>query len=120
MNQSPIGIDIALAGPDLATRRELFDFIVAELAAHEPEDARCIRPVRVALQNQRNDLLAFAGVLDGKLADIACPRRSRVPRARGVRAAPLPHRLARVHSLVLRQPAYSGDHERPIRSIVNA
>jgi len=62
---------LALAGPDLATRRELFDFIVAELAAREPEDARRIRPVRVALQNQRDDLLAFAGVLDNKLADIA-------------------------------------------------
>jgi hypothetical protein len=27
-----------------------------------------IRPVRVALRNQRDDLLAFAGVLDKKLA----------------------------------------------------
>jgi hypothetical protein len=36
-----------------------------------PEDARRIRPVRVALQNLRDDLLAFAGVLDGKLAAIA-------------------------------------------------
>src|SRR3954466_1234013 len=50
---------LALAGPDLATRRELFDFIVAELMAREREDARRIRPVRVALQNQRDDLLAF-------------------------------------------------------------
>ncbi len=62
---------LALAGPDLATRRELFDFIVAELAAREHEDARRIRPVRVALQNQRDTLLAFAGVLDEKLAGIA-------------------------------------------------
>ena len=31
---------LALAGPDLATRRELFDFIVAELMAREPEDPR--------------------------------------------------------------------------------
>ncbi len=62
---------LALAGPDLATRRELFDFIVAELAVREPEDPRRIRPVRVALQNQRDDLLAFAGVLDDKLAGIA-------------------------------------------------
>ena len=30
-----------------------------------------IRPVRIALQNQRDDLLAFAGVLDEKLAVIA-------------------------------------------------
>jgi len=62
---------LALAGPDLATRRELFDFLVAELAAREPEDPRRIRPVRVALQNQRDHLLAFAGVLDAKLAEIA-------------------------------------------------
>ncbi len=62
---------LALAGPALATRRELFDFIVAEFAAREPGDARRIRPVRVTLQNQRDTLLAFAGVLDQKLADIA-------------------------------------------------
>ena len=62
---------LALAGPDLSTRRELFDFIVEELAAREPGDAQRIRPVRVALQNQRDALLAFAGVLDGKLAAIA-------------------------------------------------
>ena len=62
---------LALAGPDLATRRELFDFVVAELMVREPEDARRIRPVRVALQNQRDDLLAFAGVLDAELAGIA-------------------------------------------------
>lgn len=42
----------------------LFDFIVGELMRYEPEDARRIHPVRVALQNQRDDLLAFAGVLD--------------------------------------------------------
>ncbi|MBV9749767.1 MAG: hypothetical protein JO157_13240 [Acetobacteraceae bacterium] len=62
---------LALAGPDLATRRELFNFIVAELAAREHEDPRRIRPVRVALPNQRDDLLAFAGVLDAKLANVA-------------------------------------------------
>jgi hypothetical protein len=62
---------LALAGPDLATRQMLFDFIVDELRRLEPEDVRRIRPVRIALQNQRDDLLAFAGVLDGKLAAIA-------------------------------------------------
>ncbi len=50
---------LALAGPALATRQALFDFIVAELAAREPEDARRIRPVRVALQNQRDTLARF-------------------------------------------------------------
>ena len=62
---------LALAGPDLATRQMLFDFIVGELTRCEPQDVRRIRPVRVALQNQRDDLLAFAGLLDGKLAAIA-------------------------------------------------
>jgi len=62
---------LALAGPALATRQLLFDFVVEELARREPGDARRIRPVRVALQNQRDTLLAFAGVLDAKLADIA-------------------------------------------------
>jgi len=62
---------LALAGPVLATRQALFDFLVEELTQREPGDIRRIRPVRVALQNQRDALLAFAGVLDGKLADIA-------------------------------------------------
>jgi hypothetical protein len=62
---------LALAGPAQAIRQALFDFIVEELAQREPRDARRIHPVRVALQNQRDDLLAFAGVLDDKLADIA-------------------------------------------------
>ncbi|MFL5284484.1 MAG: hypothetical protein ACJ8AW_26700 [Rhodopila sp.] len=62
---------LALAGPALTTRQELFDFLVAELARREPEDAQRIRPVRVALQNQRDTLLAFAGVLDEKLTAIA-------------------------------------------------
>jgi len=81
---------LALAGPDLATRRELFDFIVEELMAREPDDPRRIRPVRVALQNQRDTLLAFAGVLDAKLADIAQAHAIAEPL---VREACLLHRL---------------------------
>jgi len=59
----------------------LFDFVVEERARRELGDARRIRPVRVALRNQRNDLLAFAGVLDDKLATIARPHHRRTPRA---------------------------------------
>src|SRR4051794_17376799 len=88
---------LALAGPDLATRRELFDFIVAELAAREPEDAQRIRPVRVALQNRRDDLLAFAGLLDGKLAGIA--RAHAVPE-------PLVRDACMLHRLPTTSPAY--------------
>ena len=62
---------LVLAGPTLGTRQVLSDFLVDELAHREPEDVRRIRPVRVALQNQRVDLLAFDGVLHAKLADIA-------------------------------------------------
>ena len=73
---------LARAGPALAIRQLLFDFIVEELACRETGDARRIRPVRVALQNQRDTLLAFAGVLDGKLAAIAQnSRHPRIPRA---------------------------------------
>ncbi|MBB5460647.1 hypothetical protein [Paraburkholderia sp. Cpub6] len=43
------------------------DFIVEELHRREPEDPSRIGATRVALQNQRNNLLAFAGVLDQKL-----------------------------------------------------
>src|SRR5271170_5995417 len=70
---------LALAGPNLAVRRELFDFITDELARLEPEDVRRIHPVRVALRNQRDDLLAFAGVLDKKLTGIARTLRSPSP-----------------------------------------
>ncbi|CAE6808958.1 hypothetical protein R69888_05569 [Paraburkholderia haematera] len=82
---------LALAGPALATRQTLFDVVVQELAAREPQDARRIRPVRVALQSQRDDLLAFAGVLDAKLAGIA--QAAGVPDDL-VRAACLLHRNA--------------------------
>ena len=85
---------LAPAGPDLATRRELFDFVVAELMAREPEDPRRIRPVRVALQNQRDDLLAFAGLLDGELAGIA-------------RAHAVPEPLVREACLLHRWPSTS-------------
>jgi len=62
---------LELAGPCLVTRVELFDFVTAELVAREHLDFKRIRPVRIALQNQRDDLLAFAGVLDTKLEAIA-------------------------------------------------
>ncbi len=88
---------LALAGPALATRRELFDFVVEELARREPEDARRIRPVRVALQNQCDDLLAFAGVLDAKLADVA--------RALAI-AEPLVREACVLHRVPTTSPAY--------------
>jgi hypothetical protein len=87
-----LGHDIlALAGPPLAGRQALFDFVVEQLQERERLDARRIRPLRVALQNQRDDLLAFAGVLDGKLAAIA---QSSGVSEQAVRDACLLHRRA--------------------------
>jgi hypothetical protein len=62
---------LMLAGPALPVRQILFDFIVDELRNREHLDLSHIRPVRVALENQRDDVLAFAGVLDKKLDGIA-------------------------------------------------
>ena len=62
---------LALAGPAQAERQGLYDFIVAEFRQREPIDVSRIRPVRTALEKQRDALLAFAGVLDTKLACIA-------------------------------------------------
>ena len=81
---------LALAGPPLATRQMLFDFIVEELARRESADPQRIRPLRVALQNQRDNLLAFAGVLDAKLTAIAQAHALAEPL---VREACLLHRL---------------------------
>jgi hypothetical protein len=62
---------LALAGPDYATRCEMFDFIVAELRSREPLCPHRIGPVVRALANQRDDLLAFAAQLDRDLAGLA-------------------------------------------------
>ena len=62
---------MALAGPPLSVRQKLFDFIVSELKQREDERYPAIRKLRKALRNQRDQLLAFAGVLDQKLTDIA-------------------------------------------------
>ncbi len=62
---------LALAGPDWAERAELWDFIVAEFKQRESECRHRIRPVRTALENQKQELLAFAAVLDEKLQEIS-------------------------------------------------
>ena len=85
---------LALAGPSLEIRNEIFDFIVAELGRREFADPRRIRPIRIALQNQRDDLLAFAGVLDDKLSAIA-------------RAHPLPEHVVRAACVLHRKPSTS-------------
>ncbi len=62
---------LALAGPAVPTRRELYDFVVTALHQLEPWDAQRIGPVRRALANQRDTLLAFAPRLDQALETLA-------------------------------------------------
>jgi hypothetical protein len=75
---------LSLGGPDHATRRELFDFIVAELRCRESLCPHRIGPVVRALANQRDDLLAFAAQLDQDLAVLAAEFQVAVETARAV------------------------------------
>src|SRR3954452_16054110 len=62
---------LSVAGPESATRRLLYDFVVAELRAREPACPHRIKPVRQLLENQREHLLAFAVGLDRDLEALA-------------------------------------------------
>jgi hypothetical protein len=62
---------LSLAGPNLPARRELFDFVVQELGRRENLCPYRIGPVRRALAGQRDDLLAFADVLEENFAALA-------------------------------------------------
>ena len=62
---------LSLAGPNLTVRQELFDFIEAELQQRAGKQYPTIRKLRKALHNQHEQLLAFAGILDQKLAAIS-------------------------------------------------
>jgi hypothetical protein len=61
----------AVTGPDLATRLDLYDFIVAELQARTELCSSRLGPICTLLINQRDNLLAFAGKLDQELATLA-------------------------------------------------
>jgi hypothetical protein len=62
---------LSLIGPDAQTRRALFDFIVREMQLREHLALHRIRPVRVALENQRDELLAFAEDIERQLVGIS-------------------------------------------------
>jgi hypothetical protein len=68
---------LSQTGPVLATRRELFAFIVEELQQREPLCPHRIGPVVRMLRNHQDHLLAFASVLDERLEDLS--RRLAVP-----------------------------------------
>jgi hypothetical protein len=62
---------LAVAGPDYQSRRQLLDWVVAELVGREGQCEQRIRPVRVLLENQGTELLAFAEQLDKDLGTLA-------------------------------------------------
>jgi hypothetical protein len=59
---------LAVAGPPHSTRCVLYDFVVAELALREGLCPEHITRLRKYLQNQRDELLAFAVQLDRDLS----------------------------------------------------
>jgi hypothetical protein len=61
---------LAVAGPCYTDRRELYDFVVAELRARSSKCPHRLEPICRALQNQRDDLLAFARRLDEDLEQL--------------------------------------------------
>ena len=67
-----LGKDIlSVAGPDYATRLELFDFVVKELLSRSAAGPQGIGEVCRSLKNQRDMLLAFVVPLEDALAALA-------------------------------------------------
>jgi hypothetical protein len=62
---------LSVAGPNLQERQKLYDFVVEQLRYLEPQCPHRIRPVRKMLENHRDHLLGFVGVLDDRLVDVA-------------------------------------------------
>jgi hypothetical protein len=62
---------LAVAGPGHADRGVLYDFILAELRVRVPLCPHRLSPIYRTLKTRRDDLLAFALVLDERLGTIA-------------------------------------------------
>jgi hypothetical protein len=62
---------LAVNGLSASARRELYDFVLSELRGRQGGGPRQLRLACTTLANQRDDLLAFAGQLDGDLAAVA-------------------------------------------------
>ena len=62
---------LCLAGASWSDRMELMDFVIDELLIRETKAHKGIKALRVALSNQKEDLLAFAYLIDEKLSEIA-------------------------------------------------
>ena len=61
----------AVAGPPLAEREELYDFVVTELAQYQDDCPHRMGPLVRMLRNHRTALLAFVEVLQEKLSELA-------------------------------------------------
>jgi hypothetical protein len=62
---------LAVAGPCHAERLALYDFVVDELKSRAPRCPHRLGPICRQLENQRDELLAFARALDAELAEVA-------------------------------------------------
>jgi hypothetical protein len=61
---------LTVAGPCYTERCQLYDFVVAELKARASKCPHRLEPICRALENQRDDLLAFARRLDEDLEQL--------------------------------------------------
>lgn len=62
---------LGVAGPRLAVRQGLFDFVLQELAAREPECEHRIKPVCSVLRRHKAELLAFVEGIDLDIGGLA-------------------------------------------------
>jgi len=88
---------LCVAGPNLHERQKLYDFVVEQLRRLEPQCPHRIRPVRKMLENHRDHLLGFVGVLEERLVDVA---------ERFTVEPYLVHRICELQGWDKRQPAY--------------
>lgn len=58
---------LCVIGPQVSTRAQLYDFVVEELRARQPQVPHRIEPVVRKLENGKADLLAFAVHLESRL-----------------------------------------------------
>jgi hypothetical protein len=92
---------LAVAGPSYDERRDLYDFVVAELKSRLPQCSHRLTPTCRHLENQRDDLLAFARVLDEELERLG--REFQIP-------AELPRQLLETMARHERDPRHWTEH----------
>jgi hypothetical protein len=105
---------LGVAGPCLAQRQELFDFVLAELKTREPLCAHRLKPVCSLLRRQQAELLAFVEDIDmdiGSLAAWACLPEEAVREMVAVQELPLPSVQRWQRDAVLRQQLGERYHE---------